>query len=127
MRRLHIGCFAAEPDRPWDLGRFVRTVAYFNEAPSPAKFVSSLFSQPLKALSAVTGNNVEARHPPPRLPPQTRLPTLADEVALQDHGGEACHYGRCCRLACFQNTSTCCRVQTLGKRQLMASKRKDVL
>jgi hypothetical protein len=54
----------------------VRTVAYFNEAPSPAKIVSSLFSEPLKALSAVTGNNIEARHPPSSPPSQIRQPSL---------------------------------------------------
>jgi len=39
----------------------VRTVSYFNEAPSPAKIVSSLINEPLKALSALTGSGVEAR------------------------------------------------------------------
>ena len=53
----------ADPDRPWDFGRFIRTVTYFNEAPSPAKIVSSLVSEPLKALSALTGSSVEARCP----------------------------------------------------------------
>ena len=52
-----------EADKPWDFGRFIRTVSYFNEAPSPAKIVSSLVSEPLKALSALTGSSVEVCSP----------------------------------------------------------------
>ncbi len=45
----------------------MRTVSYFNEAPSPAKIVSSLINEPLKALSALTGSSVEARSSPAAL------------------------------------------------------------
>lgn len=50
---------AGGSERPWDFGRFIRTISYFNEAPSPGKILSAIISQPQRAFSALTGSSVE--------------------------------------------------------------------
>ena len=45
----------------WDLGRFVKTVSYFNKPPSPGEVLSAIVSQPAKVLSALTGGTTEVR------------------------------------------------------------------
>ncbi|WIA33798.1 hypothetical protein OEZ86_006910 [Tetradesmus obliquus] len=39
--------------QPWDIGRFAKTVAFFNEPPSPQQLLQALLSVPAKALSGL--------------------------------------------------------------------------
>jgi hypothetical protein len=50
---------AGEDRKSWDVGRFVRTVAFFNKPPSPGELLSTIVSQPAKILSALTGGSIE--------------------------------------------------------------------
>ncbi len=52
---------AGEERKSWDVGRFVKTVAFFNKPPSPGELLASLFSQPSKVFAAVTGGTTEVR------------------------------------------------------------------
>lgn len=46
------------------MGRFVRTILYFNPPPSPIQFLEGLAAQPLAALRAITGSSTEVRPDP---------------------------------------------------------------
>ncbi|KAF6258399.1 complex I intermediate-associated protein 30-domain-containing protein [Scenedesmus sp. NREL 46B-D3] len=39
--------------QPWDVGRFAKTVAFFNEPPSPQQLLEALLSAPAKALAGL--------------------------------------------------------------------------
>jgi hypothetical protein len=41
--------------QPWDIGRFAKTVAFFNEPPSPQQLLEALMSAPAKALAGFMG------------------------------------------------------------------------
>jgi hypothetical protein len=41
--------------QPWDIGRFAKTVAFFNEPPSPQQLLEALMSAPAKALAGLMG------------------------------------------------------------------------
>jgi hypothetical protein len=45
------------------VGRFVRTVAFFNKPPSPGEVLSTLASQPARIFSALAGGPTEVRSP----------------------------------------------------------------
>ena len=50
-----------EERKSWDVGRFVKTVAFFNKPPSPGELLSAIINQPAKILSALTGDSTEVR------------------------------------------------------------------
>lgn len=51
---------AAKGDRQsWDLGRFVKTVTYFNEPPSAEQVLQALVEQPAKLVRQLTGQDEE--------------------------------------------------------------------
>ena len=50
---------AGDDRKSWDIGRFVRTVAFFNKPPSPGEVLSTIVSQPAKIISALTGGSTE--------------------------------------------------------------------
>lgn len=58
-------CLASPADQDskggWDVGRFVKTVAFFNKPPSAGEVLSSIVSQPAKIISALTGGSTEVR------------------------------------------------------------------
>lgn len=41
----------------WDFGRFVKTVTYFNEPPSPEQVLQTLADQPAKLIRQLTGQD----------------------------------------------------------------------
>jgi hypothetical protein len=45
--------------QPWEIGRFLQTVLFFNKPPSPAEVVAAVTSQPLKLLQSVLSRDVE--------------------------------------------------------------------
>eukprot|EP00887_Chlorella_sp_A99_P004628 scaffold4.g4628.t1 len=47
--------------QPWDFGRFVRTLLWFNPPPSPGEVIKAVVEQPLKVVQALAGDSVEAR------------------------------------------------------------------
>ena len=54
-------CCTAGQRQPWDLGRFVQTVTYFNQPPSAEQVLKALVEQPAKLARQLTGGNLEAR------------------------------------------------------------------
>jgi hypothetical protein len=55
----HLLFTAGDDRKSWDIGRFVRTVAFFNKPPSPGEVLSTIVSQPAKIISALTGGSTE--------------------------------------------------------------------
>ena len=49
-------CFAGDR-QSWDLGRFVKTVTYFNEPPSAEQVLQALVEQPAKLVRQLTGQD----------------------------------------------------------------------
>lgn len=49
------------PREPWDFGRFVKTVLFFNEPPPLPKLLQSIASAPLKLLQGVSSGDLEVR------------------------------------------------------------------
>lgn len=45
--------------QPWDLGRFVKTVLFFNKPPSPGELLSALAAAPLKLLQGAASGDME--------------------------------------------------------------------
>lgn len=45
--------------QPWDFGRFLKTVVYFNPLPPPQEILKNLLQQPGKALSGMASSSVE--------------------------------------------------------------------
>eukprot|EP00884_Botryococcus_braunii_P010727 jgi/Botrbrau1/19656/Bobra.0003s0021.2 len=68
---------------PWDVGRFVRTILYFNPLPTPAQFIEGLASQPLAAVRALTGSSTEER----KSAVMTLIPPVPGAAATTSRGG----------------------------------------
>lgn len=52
--------------QPWDFGRFVKTVLYFNPPPPPGEVIKSLLEQPGKILRGLAAESVEVHGGPGR-------------------------------------------------------------
>lgn len=46
---------AAGGRQQWDFGRFVKTVTYFNQPPTPEEVLKTLVEQPAKLVRQLTG------------------------------------------------------------------------
>lgn len=57
--KSHLLLTAGDDRKSWDIGRFVRTVAFFNKPPSPGEVLSTIVSQPAKIISALAGGSTE--------------------------------------------------------------------
>ena len=49
--------FVTGDRQSWDFGRFVKTVTYFNEPPSPEQVLQTLVDQPAKLIRQLTGQD----------------------------------------------------------------------
>lgn len=47
------------PREPWDFGRFVKTVLFFNEPPPLPKLLQNIASAPFKLLQGVSSGDLE--------------------------------------------------------------------
>eukprot|EP00877_Chromochloris_zofingiensis_P004047 jgi/Chrzof1/13643/Cz08g05160.t1 len=47
--------------QPWDIGRFAKTVMFFNDIPTPDKVLMAMIQQPAKIIGGLFTSNVEAQ------------------------------------------------------------------
>lgn len=45
--------------QPWDIGRFAKTVMFFNDIPTPDKVLMAMIQQPAKIIGGLFTSNVE--------------------------------------------------------------------